>query len=81
MALMKVRLLVLQFSPTNYHSTSTPHISIIMSGTSDTDTLEDAVRSLFITIRLEPIKEAPLESNISEVQLEFMVGKFHNHIS
>ena len=71
MALMQLRLLVLQFSPTNYHSTSTPHISIIMGGTSDTDPHEAVVLSLFITIRMELIKEASSESNSLEVQLEF----------
>ena len=71
MALMQFHLPVLQFCPSNYHSTSTPHISIIMGGTSDTDPHEAVVLSLFITIRMELIKEAPSESNSREVQLEF----------
>jgi len=71
MALMQLRLLVLQFSPSNYPSTSTPHVSIIMGGTPGTDPHEAVVLSLFITIRMEVIKEAPSDSNSREVQLEF----------
>jgi len=68
---MQLRLLVLQFSPTNYHSTITPHVSVVMGGTSDTDPHEPVVLSLYITIRMELIEEAPSESNSREVQLEF----------
>ena len=68
---MQLRLRVLQFSPYNYHSTSAPHISIIMGGTSDTDPHETVVLSLFVTIRMEIIAEAPSESTIRECELEF----------
>ena len=80
---MQFHLPVLQFSPSNYHSTSTPHISIIMGGTSDTDPHEAVVLSLFITIRMELIKEAPSESNSrgsTRISLPFMVGNFHNRV-
>jgi len=65
---MQLRLRVLRFSPSNYHSTSAPHISIIIGGTSDTDPHEAVVLSLFTTIRMELIKEAPSESTIREFQ-------------
>lgn len=42
-----------------------------MGGTSDTDPHEPVVLSLYITIRMELIEEAPSESNSREVQLEF----------
>ena len=67
---MQLRLRVLQCSPSNYHSTSASHISI-MGGTMDRDPHEAVVLSLLITIRTGLIKEAPSESTIREFQLEF----------
>jgi hypothetical protein len=68
---MQLNLRVLRFSLSNYQSTSAPHVSVIMGGTSDTDPHEAVVPSLFVTVRMELIKEAPSELTILEFQLEF----------